>query len=146
MKQILLAAMILIIGTRVYAQTQPMKTLPEVEKMTTTIINDFNQGDVLAALKKLKPYWPMPTEQFDNMVKETTGQLNQIAPQVGKTIEVKRYKKQQISDFLYREIIFHKFKNQVIYWVFDFYKPEAEWQVTSVTYSNNLDRLYDDIK
>jgi len=51
-------------------------------------------------------------------------------------------KRESIDDHFHRQSYLQTFESAALHWQFTFYRPADEWVLVGVSYSTNLDPLY----
>ncbi len=118
------------------------KSEHEVRQYADSIVEEVSRGEVSAAIELAKEYWPMPTEEMDELSRHTVSQLRQVSNRFGGIIgsEFIDEKKMGGSFLRYRYIV--KFENHAIRWVMIFYKPVDEWILNKLNWDDHTDLLF----
>ena len=75
-----------IIFLSTFGFAQELKTADDTFKLCSRAAEAFGSGDVKASMNFLKPYWPLPAQEIDNLTYQTDQQLQMVASRFGNIV------------------------------------------------------------
>ena len=127
----------------VIALSDDFTSLAEARKVTDKTVSLFKQEKIVAAYDTLKPYWPIPTVEVDNLANQTNIQWPSLKQRFGVSIATEFVAESKVGDSLARFVYLQKFQNTAIRWIFTFYKPKDRWIINSVSFDDRVGLLFD---
>jgi len=103
----------------------------------------LTEGQSSEAVELFKPYWPMPEEEIDALIKQIENQAIMIYTRFGSVLDVEFVTRQQVSDSLVRFIYLQKHEKHAIRWLFTFYKPRDIWLVNGIYFDDKVSELFE---
>jgi len=100
---------------------------------------------ITAAFEKLKPHMLMSPAEIDSLVLKTIQVRSRVADRYGPTTGGYAFvREDKVSDFLIRYTYAERRANQVLRWVFYFYRPRNAnaWVVHSLYTDDNMEKLF----
>jgi len=116
-------------------------SLAEARKVTDKAVALFQQEKIAPAYAALKPYWPLPAVEIDNLANQTNTQWPVLKPRFGASIGTEFITEMKAGESIARFIYLQKFENHAIRWVFTFYRPKDRWVVNGVSFDDRIDLL-----
>ena len=125
------------------ALSDDFASLAEARKITDKAVSLFKQEKIVAAYDTLKPYWPLPTVEIDNLANQTNIQWPSLKQRFGVSIAAEFVTESKVGDSLARFVYLQKFQNTAIRWIFTFYKPKDHWIINSVSFDDRVGLLFE---
>ncbi len=116
-----------------YAQTR---------QLTERAVALFADEKIDEGYQALKPHWPLPAVEIDNLANQTHNQWPMVRQRFGEPLKMEFVHEARAGESLLRYVYIQKFERHALRWVFTFYKPEGQWLVNSVSFDDQLDRLF----
>jgi hypothetical protein len=124
------------------AQQQYLKNADDARDLSKKASELFKENKISDLIKVLKPYWPLPQNEMDNVEEKTIKTLNMVEERFGKSESVIKIKEETIKDFAIREVYFVKYKNTAIRLMFSYYKDDAGWMVNGFKWDDKFDEEF----
>ena len=105
-------------------------------------MRDVVEGEIEKAFDRVKPYFPIPQEQFANLVARTESQLSGSERDFGKMLEYKFVREERVKDFLIRFTFIIKHELTVTRWKFLYYRPKDRWLLNSLYWDDQVESLF----
>ncbi len=102
----------------------------------------FGREDFDSGYGLLKPYWPIPVVEIDNVINQTKIQWPIVQQRFGKPIGSEFVKEEKAGASFVRLTYLQKFEKHAVRWLFVFYKPKEEWLINTVTFDDQVGRLF----
>jgi hypothetical protein len=119
------------------------KDVSETKSFSNTLMQYFLREEFVEGLNMAKRYWPLPTDEIDNLATRINTQWITMQKRYGETVSMEFIKEERIGKSFVRHFYLHKFKNHAIYWRFTYYKPHDEWKLNGITFEDDLDPLFE---
>lgn len=119
-----------------------LKSIEDTLTLSNNIIEDFVSKKFEAGINRVKPHWPLPVVEMDNLLNAIQQQWPIVDQRFGQAVGKEFLYSESIGGSFVRHYYLHKFKNHSIYWKLTFYKPHDVWVVNGVEYLDSLDLLY----
>jgi hypothetical protein len=132
-------ALVLVFPAAVAADT--FATLGEARKVTDQAVGLFQREEIVAAYATLKPYWPLPQVEVDNLANQTHTQWPMLKQRFGASVATEFVQELRGGASLARFVYLQKFQHHAIRWVFTFYRPQDRWVINGVSFDDRLDLL-----
>jgi len=116
--------------------------LNEARRMAEQAVGLFSEEKFVEGYDLLKPYWPLPAAEVDNMANQTLQQWPVIKARFGASLGVEFVSQTDVGNSLSQVIILQKFQNHAIRWVFVLYKPQKRWMINGVFFDDQLKELF----
>ena len=114
------------------ASAAPLKSTKDTKILADNFMQDIGKGAYADAFNKIKPHWPIPVAEIDNLAYQTESQLKMAADRFGKLLNTEFIQSNKIGESYIRYIYIQKFKNHATRWMVVFYQPLNEWQVNVI--------------
>lgn len=108
-----------------------------------SIMAEVGQGDVRAAIEKMKPFMTVPGAQVDEVMRNTEAQRKRVAEVIGPSIGYEYIGQKKIGSSLLRTIYVEKAANAAITWSFVFYQSIDGWVLTSFNFEIDSPDVFD---
>ena len=102
----------------------------------------FGNEEFESGYEGLKPYWPLPLVEIDNLTNQTKTQWPLVQQRFGKSLGTEFVKEESAGDSFVRFTYLQKFEKHAIRWLFTFYKPKEEWLINGVTFDDQVSLLF----
>ena len=116
-----------------------LATREAIAEKTNSFMERLDEGRVLAAYKTMKAVLGVDADPFMNDAEKARKFFAQVRERVGEPTRVKR---ESIDDHFHRQSYLQKFESAALHWQFTFYRPADDWVLVGVSYSTELDPLY----
>ena len=113
-----------------------------ISEKTASFMERLDEGRVLAAYKAMKAVLGVDTKPFMKDAEKARKFFGQVRERVGEPLGAARVKRESIDDHFHRQSYLQKFESAALHWQFTFYRPAEEWVLVGVSYSTDLDPLY----
>lgn len=117
--------------------------LTDARKVTDKAVSLFQQEKIVAGYETLKPYWPLPSVEIDNLANQTNMQWPMVKQRFGTSMATEFVKEIKGGESLARFVYLQKFQNHAIRWVFTFYKPKDRWIINAVSFDDRVELLFE---
>lgn len=141
MKNTVLALLCLLLAP-VVSRADGLATLSDARKVTDRAVALFVQEKFADGYATLKPYWPLPAVEIDNLANQTNMQWPMVRQRFGASIASEFVKQIEGGPSFARFIYLQKFQNHAVRWVFTFYKPKDQWIINAVSFDDKLETLF----
>ena len=123
-------------------QDNGLATRDAISEKTAGFMERLNEGRVLAAYKAMKAVLGVDTKPFMEDAEKARKFFGQVRERVGEPLEATRVRRESIDGHFHRQSYLQKFESAALHWQFTFYRPVDEWVLVGVSYSTDLDPLY----
>lgn len=113
-----------------------------VHTQTSDFMARVASNQVEAAYQQLRPFLGVASEPFDQSAREANAYFQMVTGQVGQPLASVHLHSDGIGEHFYRETWLQKFNTAAIAWTLTFYRPHDDWKLVGVSYSTDLDALY----
>lgn len=103
----------------------------------------FRQEKIVEGYDTLKPYWPLPGVEIDNLANQTNTQWPMVKQRFGTSIGTEFVSESRAGESLARFVFLQKFQHHALRWVFTFYKPQDQWIINAVSFDDHLANLFE---
>ena len=111
-------------------------------KLSGRFMRNVVEGEIEKAFDGVQPYFPIPREQFANLVSRTESQLSGSERDFGKMLEYKFVREERVKDFLIRFTFIIKHELTVTRWKFLYYRPKDRWLLNSLYWDDQVESLF----
>ena len=119
--------------------------LPDIETalaLSLSAMEQFGAEDIATGYNILKPYWPLPMVEIDNLANQTATQWPVVQQRFGRSLGIEFVKKENVGESFVRFTHVQKFEKHALRWIFTFYRPGEHWVINSVTFDDQIDLLF----
>lgn len=120
-----------------------IKSEEDAKKLADDFMVAIGSGLYKEAFQKVKPYWPLPEAEIDNLAYTTESQLTMVEGRFGKLIGQEYIQSNRIGTSYVRYIYIQKFTNHATRWLIMFYRPSDEWKINIIMFDDNLETLFE---
>jgi hypothetical protein len=126
------------------AQEAFLGTEDDARALAEAAMEHIGTGEFESAFERLRPHWPFPMVEFENLLQTTLSQRANVESRFGSSLGYEFVESETVSDFLLRLTYAEKTERHVLRWRFRFYKPEDRWILSSIEWDDNVDALLRD--
>ncbi len=134
---------LMILGLRPAYGVEPLQDLELARRLADRAMSLFAEQSSAAGYTSLKPHWPLPDEEFENLVKTTDNNRQLTTSRIGNYVDFEFIKMQKIGDSVVRFVYLQKFELSALQWVFIFYRATDTWTVAAVYHSFDVNQLFE---
>jgi hypothetical protein len=120
----------------------PLSTEEEARALAEAAMQEVIAGEYQAAFEQLRPYWPFPEAELDELVTTTVDQRSRFEPRFGASLGYELALREAVGDVLLRLTYIEKTERHVLRWVFRFYRPADTWILSSVSWDDDIEPLF----
>jgi len=113
-------------------------------KLAGSFMRDVVEGRIVGAFDRVRPYFPIPQQDFEDLVSRTESQLRGSERDFGRMLGYKFVREERVKDFLVRFTFIIKHELTVTRWRFLYYKPEDGWLLNSLYWDDQVKNLFDE--
>ncbi len=124
------------------ARADHFDSLEDARKIADRAVAFFAEEKFAEGYGLLKPYWPLPPVEIDNLANQTNTQWPIVRQRFGTTVSTEFVEQLAGGSSFSRVIYLQKFQNHAIRWVFTFYKPKDRWVVNAVSFDDQIGQLF----
>jgi hypothetical protein len=135
--------LILILSIAVSSHAAGLKSESEAKKLADVFMGEIGKGSYGKAFDMVKPHWPLPKAEIDNLSYQTETQLKMAAARFGKLLGAEFIQSNRIGKSYVRYIYIQKFFNHATRWMIVFYRPVDEWKVNLIVWDDKTQQLFD---
>ncbi len=128
------------IASNTYAKD--LKTIKQVKSTAIEAINFFGKDKIKEGFSVLRPHWPIPKAEIDNLIYQTESQWDRVKKRFGSTISVEFVRSEKVGNSLVKYLFMHKFEIHIIRWELIFYKSTDTWKLNSLKWDDNIELLF----
>jgi hypothetical protein len=118
-------------------------SLADARKVADKAVALFRQEKIVEGYAGLKPYWPLPPVEIDNLANQTNTQWPMVKQRFGSSIATEFVEEKRVGESFARYVYLQKFRNHAIRWIFMFYKPSDRWVINSVAFDDRVGLLFE---
>ncbi|SFM78781.1 hypothetical protein [Marinobacter zhejiangensis] len=136
---------LMIIATAVAAEPSGPGELSDptaIRAQTEAFMASVADNRIEHAYQQLRPFLGVAQAPFDQSATEASAYFQRVTDQVGQPLASVLVRSEGIGDEFYRETWLQKFNAAAIAWTFTFYQPDTGWKLVGVSYSTDLEALY----
>lgn len=123
-----------------FAET--LKSVEDTKSMCSEAAEKFGEGKIKESFSVLKPYWPIPGQEVDNLIYQTETQLKKVKERFGGIIGSDFAKTETAGDSFAKHTYVIKFDKHAVRYICVFYKPREDWLVNMVTWDDSIQLLF----
>lgn len=142
--RLLLTLLLTLTTSMAFAGGDGLASTAEAHRNTEIFMAEIDEGKFAAAYQHLRPYLGVDTEPYDQSASEAAEYFKRVIERVGQPLGHSHVKSETIGNDFYRETWLQKFGAAAIAWTFTFYQPLDHWKVVGVSYSTDIEALYQD--
>lgn len=138
----LILAILLAVCSTAISASDPLSDENAVLALTENISDTLAKGEFRQAIEMLKPYWPLPQAELQNLAYQTESQLSMVSSRFGKVIGAELIATESAGKSLIKHSLIVKYENHAIRWLIVYYKPKKYWQIDSVIWDDKVHELF----
>jgi hypothetical protein len=125
------------------ATADPIKSVDGTKRLCQKAADAFGAGDPKKSMEILKPHWPLPVEEINNLAYQTENQLKMVSSRFGEILGADFVGTKIAGNSFVRHTYIGKFEKHAVRYICVFYKPKEEWVVNSVYWDDQTPALFD---
>ena len=119
-----------------------LTTPKQTNALCSKAVKHFSKNEIDKSFDVLKPFWPMPVAELDNLAYQTKTQLKMVSNRFGNAIGTDYIKSQKAGKSFYKHTYIVKYEKHAIRYMCLFYKPKDAWVVNSVIWDDDTPSLF----
>lgn len=124
------------------AKGASLSTDADTKKLADQFMTLTAEGSYDKAFALMKPHWPMPAAEIDNLAYQTQSQLKMASERFGKLVGSEFIQTNKIGESYIRYIYIQKFSNHATRWMIVYYRATTEWKVNAVVWDDKTPELF----
>jgi hypothetical protein len=124
------------------AAADPIKDIEGTKQLCQKAADAFGAGDPKRSMEILKPHWPLPTEEINNLAYQTENQLKMVSSRFGQVLGADFVGTKIAGKSFVQHTYIGKFEKHAVRYICVFYKPKGEWLVNSVYWDDQTPALF----
>lgn len=124
------------------ATAEPIKNIEGTKQLCQKAADAFGAGDPKKSMKILKPHWPLPVEEIDNLAYQTESQLKMVSSRFGTILGADFVATKVAGNSFVQHTYIGKFEKHAVRYICVFYKPKEEWVVNAVYWDDKTPALF----
>jgi hypothetical protein len=137
----LMSAYLCLVALPGFALGESFANLAEARKVSDLAVSLFREEKIVEGYGILKPYWPLPPVEIDNLANQTNMQWPMVRQRFGAAVGTEFVRERKVGESIAEYVYLQKFQHHAIRWVFIFYKPQDRWFMNSVSFDDNIRSL-----
>jgi hypothetical protein len=121
-----------------YAQMKYLKDIESAKVISRDVAQLFKENKINVAITKIKPYWPLPENEINNLESRTIQSMNLVAERYGNSEGIVKVSEQNIKETAFREIYLVKYENTALRLIFTYYKNNNGWIINGFKWDDNF--------
>ena len=122
---------------------KPLKSVKDTKQVCQKAADAFGSGDPKGSMEVLKKYWPLPSEEIDNLAYQTESQLKMVSSRFGSVLGADFVNTKVAGDSFVQHTYIGKFEKHAVRYICVFYKPKSDWVVNAVYWDDKTPLLFD---
>ena len=122
---------------------QTIDSVDETRALCEQAAQSFSEGDYEATFNVLRPFWPLPTQEIDNLTYQTASQAQILAGRFGEPVGTDYASTSTAGDSFVRHIYLVKFERHAVRFICVFYKPDENWLVNQINWDDQTALLFE---
>ncbi|EON90563.1 hypothetical protein MARLIPOL_18148 [Marinobacter lipolyticus SM19] len=118
-------------------------TVEDTKSLCQKAADTFGAGKAKESFNILQPYWPMPSEEINNLAYQTETQLKMVSERFGKILGADFVGTKVAGTSFVKHTYIGKFEKHAVRYVCMFYKPKSEWVVNAVFWDDQTPALFE---
>ncbi|WP_097458782.1 hypothetical protein [Mangrovitalea sediminis] len=124
------------------ARADSLESPKMADKAVATFMQQADQGQVDQAYVGLHPYLGVDADAYNQAAKKAVSYFKEVFDKVGKPLGDLVVRREHIGNSFYRISVLQKYQSAAFEWQFTFYQPKQGWHLVGVSYSTDIDDLY----
>ena len=130
----------LMISQLSFAET--LTSLEGTKSKCSEAAKKFGEGKIKESFALLKPYWPIPDQEVENLIYQSETQLKTVKERFGGIIGSDFAKTETAGDSFAKYTYVIKFEKHAVRYICVFYKPREAWFVNMITWDDSIQLLF----
>lgn len=135
-------AVVLSIFLSISVTAEPIKDIEGTKQLCQKAADAFGAGNAKQSMEILKPHWPLPVEEIDNLAYQTESQLKMVSSRFGEILGADFVGTKVAGTSFVQHTYIGKFEKHAVRYICVFYKPKKEWVVNSVYWDDQTPALF----
>jgi len=141
MRYIALAVIGLLIGP-LAAHADSLESHKAADQAVRHFMTLADQGKLARSYAYLHAYLGVSGDAYDKAAQKAVNYFGQVFKQVGTPRGAVLVRREAIKNQFYRVTMLQKFPSAAFAWQFTFYRPDKGWELVGVSYTTDIDDLY----
>jgi hypothetical protein len=124
------------------AFAEPIRDIEGTKKLCQQAADAFGAGEPRKSFEILRPHWPLPGEEFDNLAYQTESQLKMVSSRFGAILGADFVNTKTAGQSFVQHTYIGKFERHAVRYICLFYKPRDEWVVNAVYWDDQTPALF----
>lgn len=124
------------------AVAEPIVNIEGTKRLCQKAVDAFGAGNPKQSMEILKPHWPLPTEEIDNLAYQTESQLKMVSSRFGSILGTDFVGTKVAGNSFVQHTYIGKFEKHAVRYICVFYKPKDEWIVNAVYWDDQTPALF----
>ncbi len=120
------------------AQNKYLENPESVRVLSKKIANLFVEKKSSVAFDEMLDYWPLPTDEFEDLRTKTLKYMNILDERFGGIIGNVKVNEEKISDIAVRETYIVRYNYSAIRLIFTYYKSDKGWVINSFKWDDSF--------
>jgi hypothetical protein len=120
-----------------------LQTVDDTKALCEKAVKALDAGKVKQSFEILKPHWPLPNAELDNLAYQTESQLKMAASRFGASAGTDFISTKVAGQSFIQHTFISKFEKHAVRYVCVFYKPKSQWLVNAVNWDDKTPLLFD---
>ena len=139
--KIVLALMLCVFSSASFA-VESLSDEKAVSALTEKVSAKLAKGEYRQAIELMRPYWPMPQAEIQNLSYQTESQLGMVSTRFGAVVGAELVADEKVGKSLIKHTLILKFENHAVRWFIVYYKPKSGWQIDAVVWDDKLHEVF----
>ena len=122
--------------------SQSLKSVEDVNKLTTDMMNKFVIRQFDIGVDLIKPYTVLKDSDLNVIKTQIQAKLPAIEASYGICVGYELVFKEQIGESLLKIIELQKYKKYALRWNMIFYNNGEEWKLVNLSYNDNINEIF----
>ncbi len=128
------------------ASADSLKSHQTVDEAVQHFMTLADQGNLAKSYAYLHAYLGVSGDAYDKAAQKAVQYFQQVFKQVGKPSGAVLVRREAIKNQFYRVTMLQKFPSAAFAWQFTFYRPGDGWELVGVSYTTDIDDLYQTVE
>jgi hypothetical protein len=124
------------------AQGATLRNPEEAKELAEKVLARVVVGNMDSAFALVKPHWPFPENELEELATQAVQQRNLMANRIGKSIGFALVRREMVPEVFLRLTYVEKLENTGLRWMFTFYKAKDAWKCHSLVWDDDIAKLF----
>ncbi|NKI17534.1 hypothetical protein HCU74_08895 [Spongiibacter sp. KMU-166] len=124
------------------ATAEPIKDVGGTKQLCQQAADAFGSGDPKKSMEILKPHWPLPVEEINNLAYQAESQLKMVSSRFGSILGADFVGTKVAGKSFIQHTYIGKFEKHAVRYICVFYKPKEKWVVNAVYWDDQTPALF----